>query len=1167
MKKRVLKLLLMGVTYTFIGLVFQLLFINMLWATESNAQRVKHIKDVMVRVEIQDKTLMETFGILERKSPFKFVYDKKDAFLNQKFNIEKQTLSIEDILVAIAREKKLKFKQINHNITVSKPVNYLEEGIKVVDTNVEITGKVMDENGEPLPGATVTIEGTSTGTVTDMNGNFSISLDEGEVLVISYIGYQTKKITIENQTQVSVSMELDDTSLGEVVVIGYGTREKKDLTGAISQISSDEITKTASMTPELAMQGRMAGVFVSNPGSDPNARPSIRIRGVSTLGYNDPLYVIDGVPLVEGGAASGDARSQDQRGNVNVFNLINPNDIESISVLKDASATAIYGVRASNGVILITTKRGAKGKPKVSISSRYGVQNIRNDWEVMNTQDYVDTYLEALNNNPAASPDPNFFQFYDSGSPAYLGNSPYYTDAWLEATKVKNAVIQDHNVSITGGNEMSNYAVGAGFSGQENAMFSSSFNRYSAYVNSDHQVASWLKVGESFRFVYSQTAEDGGAGLNTAFSAPWQPLYDPSGLRGYAAPGRTVGDTFLSNGYGGATRNNFLGISELNTVQRDMIRNIGSFYAEASPLEGLRLRGTFSFDQFSNTQQRFFDQRRGIFEANQGVPYSGEGNTYRRRINENINIVKEFLIGYNKNFGSHSIDLILNAMDQEVQWNNTQLAIDQNSPLPGWDQRRIDEGWPREDKGLLYERNPSGLQGYMGRLSYNFDSKYYLDATVRRDGTSKFGPGYKWGTFPSFGAAWRISAENFANQSFIDDLKLRIGWGQTGNQETRDFAFLSLVNFNPVYSLGSGGAAIGDGNIQSAAALGDFPIVDMSWETVTTTNIGIDALLFSNRLSLTVEYYQRYTDGILQAINIPQVIGALSQPVVNLANVDNRGFELQGSFQDQVGPFSYSIGANLTTVRNRVSNLYQGRPSGGNSNRIEEGRPINFLWGYVTDGIFQTEEQVADWLAAQEDPGFQAQKSPGDIRFVDIQGPPQESDGENAFFSPSPDGRIDAFDQTYIGKSIPGYYYGINLGLNYNNFDFTIDFRGMGDVQRIFTNGLQSVGSGGGNYLVDYLDRWTPDNPSNTIPRAITDDPSGNNRIADRHVTNAGFFRFQNFQLGYNVTGNLLSKLGVSNLRAYLMGQNLLVFSPYPGLDPENDTTPTTFILGVNLGF
>ncbi|MCK5369452.1 MAG: hypothetical protein KAQ62_12905, partial [Cyclobacteriaceae bacterium] len=334
-------------------------------------------------------------------------------------------------------------------------------------------------------------------------------------------------------------------------------------------------------------------------------------------------------------------------------------------------------------------------------------------------------------------------------------------------------------------------------------------------------------------------------------------------------------------GYGNSTRNNFLGQSDYTIDKRNLIRNLGSFYAEISPIEGLRFRGTISLDFYTNTNERFTQEEEGYFTT-RGAPNT-DGTTYRRRINENRNLILEFLIGYQKSFGNHNIDLVLNATDQKIQWNNEQSNA-KNTGLLDWDQRRIDEGWPPEDKGLFYERTNYGLLGYMGRLSYNYNSKYYFDATVRRDGTSRFGTGYKWGTFPSFAAAWRISSEEFMQSvTFINDLKIRVGWGKTGNQETRDFAFLSLVNFNPKYALGSNDVNPGEGNIVPAAALGDFPIVDMSWETVTTQNIGFDALFWKNKISLTAEYYFRETEGILQAIEIPKVIGALTQPVVNLA--------------------------------------------------------------------------------------------------------------------------------------------------------------------------------------------------------------------------------------------------------------------------------------------
>jgi TonB-linked SusC/RagA family outer membrane protein len=630
--------------------------------------------------------------------------------------------------------------------------------------------------------------------------------------------------------------------------------------------------------------------------------------------------------------------------------------------------------------------------------------------------------------------------------------------------------------------------------------------------------------------------------------------------------GRTVDGKFLSRGYGDGTRGNFLSNEFYNYAYRNLMRNMGSFYAEFSPFEGFRIRGTFSFDTYTNTQELYQTDERGLFESSRGIRYVS-GVMYRRRINENVNIVKEFLIGYTKNFGKHNVDLVLNAMDQKVDWNNTQNSISNNSTITSWEQRRIEEGWSGLDKGLLYERNPSGLQGYMGRLSYNFDSKYYLDVTVRRDGTSKFGPGYKWGTFPSFGAVWRVSSENFMKDiTWLNDLKIRGGWGKTGNQETRDYAYLSVVNYNPKYALGTGPLP-GDGVINAAAVLGDFPISDMSWETVNSTSFAVDAILLENKLSLTAEYYYRLTDGILQTISIPLVIGALNNPVVNLAEVENKGFEFQLGYNDKIGKVGYNASVNLTTVSNNVKSLYRGLPSTNGNARIEEGYSINYIYGYKTDGIFQTPDDVAAWKANTTDAGKDAYKSPGDINFVDLYGAPTADDPEGALKHYAPDGKIDGNDQTYLGKTIPGYFYGINLGADYSNWDLSVNFRGMGDVQKINTEGRQTIVAGGANFQSAYRDRWTPTNPSNTIPRAAHGDPSGNNRISDRHVEDAGFIRLQLLQLGYSFSGNVLEKIGFSNMRCYLSGSNLFVITPYSGLDPENYTTPTTFSVGVNLNF
>lgn len=1137
-----------------------------------------HSQEMEISLNMRSTTLKEACKEIENQTGLVFVFaDNAEGALNQKVNIRTSSQSIYNILDDLLSSRDLIYKIIDKQVVVFKeeknyttleiPVSTLADIVKQI--NRTITGRVIDTNNEPLIGANIMELGTTNGTITDIDGYFTLQISEGAVITVSYIGYLPHEINTEGRNKFEFVLQEDMQSLEDLVVIGYGTRQKRDLTGAISQIDSDEITKRVALSPEYAMQGKMAGVFVGNSGSNPNARPTIRIRGVSTLGYNEPLYVIDGIPLSEGGSGVESGRIGTLRGDVNVFNMINPNDIESISVLKDASATAIYGVRASNGVILITTKRGGKGKAQINATASYGIQNIRQKYDLVSIDEYVTFSREAWANNTTTTPNADWAKLFDPQNPNYLGNSPDYSSDWRNAALVKNAPVQDYNLSIVGGTEVSNYAVGAGYSSQDDAIWKSNVNRYSFFLNSDHQLGKYFKVGESYRFVYSKTASIDGAtgGLETMLDAPWQPLYNENDPNGLALPGRTIDGKFLSRGYGNRTRTNFLANELYKLHESGLMRNMGSFYAEFSPLAGLRFKGTFSFDTFQEQRDRLQNNNIGLFEADRGILYPYTGDTYGKTINENTNIVKEFLIGYVNNFGKHNVDIILNAMDQKISWNYLDASINDNSEINGWDQRRLEEGWPSDSKITFYERRPSGLQGYMGRFSYNYDSKYYLDATIRRDGSSKFGEGYKWGTFPSLAAVWRISSENFMSDiSWLNDLKIRGGWGKTGNQETRDYAFLSVVNYNPKYALGSG-ALPGDGTFNPGAVLGDFPVTNMSWETVTSTSVAIDAIALNNKLSLTLEYYDRLTDGILQTIRIPRVIGALNSPVVNLAKVTNSGFEMQATYTDQFGPIGFSTSANLTTVKNRVDKLYEGLAYTTGNERIEEGYPVNFIYGYKTDGIFQTDSEVSSWLSNNTDPGKDSYKAPGDIVFVDLYGPPTDSDPDNALKNYAPDGRIDANDQTYLGKTIPGVYYGVSFELTYNNWDMSMHFRGVGDIQRINTQGKQSIAGGDFNFVTEYRNRWTPTNPSNTIPRAAIGDPSGNNRISDRHVENAGFLRFQNWQIGYNFKGNLLQRFGIGNLRTYIGGSNVFVITPYTGLDPENDTTPVTLMIGANINF
>jgi TonB-linked SusC/RagA family outer membrane protein len=1034
-----------------------------------------------------------------------------------------------------------------------------------------VKGRVTDQQNSPLPGVSVLIRGTTNGTVTDANGAYQLNVEEAEaVLVFSFIGYITEQVAVSGRAQVDVMLVPSIANLNEVVVIGYGQREKRDLTGAVSQISAKEITQQVNMTPELAMQGRMPGIFVSNPGSSPTARPEIRIRGVGTLGFNDPLYVLDGIPLTEGGNF-GSARTADLRGNVNIFALINPNDIESISVLKDASATAIYGVRAANGVILITTKRGKKdGRLRVDLSARTGVQNIGKRYDVLSTQQYVDITREAWANRPGFVPDGAVAPLFDPASADYLGNSPQYTADWEKAAVRRNAPVQDYSISVSGGSQASNYFVGLGYSDQQNVVYSDRFKRYSLSVNSDHKISKWFNAGQTLRLVYGQNDQDGGVGSLGSFAAPWQPLYDASDPTGYARTRRTINNTSRAQGYGAGTGNNFVAIGDLNHNQRDLFRTTASLYGEITPLKGLRLRGTYSIDYLGNTRQVYEDQRMGFFVAAEGNARTAAGNAYNRRLSENLNRVGEFLIGYTTSIGRHNVDLVLNAMDQKVSWNNTQMQIGVSSPVPSWEQRRIEEGWPNANKSTFYERIPSGLQGYMARLSYNYNRKYYLDATVRRDGTSKFGPGYKWGTFPSFAGAWRVKSEAFLEKAeWLSELKIRGGWGRIGNQEVRDFAFLSLINVNPKAAFGTDGTlGAGNGRIYDAAGLSTLPTPDLSWEVVTTSNIGIETEFLQGKFRFNAEYYSRFTDGILQSYPIPRSMGIVIDPVVNLAQVSNRGFEFEGGYNQRWGKLAVNLGFNLTTVRNRVERLYNDIPVGGDQDRIQVGHPINSFFGYRSEGIFQTTQEVDTWKGQTTDRvGNPTFLSPGDVHFVDFAGAPAAGSPGSVFQSLGADGVINASDRTILGKSIPGYYYGINLGATYQHFDLSILFRGTGDVQRVSRNGRESIGGGGGNYLADYLNRWTAERPSSTIPRAVQGDPTLNNRFSDRFVRDAGFLRLQTVQLGYVFATGLVERFGMSNLRLTASASNLFVLSSFPDLDPENITTPTSFVLGLNLGF
>jgi len=1052
-----------------------------------------------------------------------------------------------------------------------------------------VTGKVTDAtDGTSLPGVSILVKGTNRGTVSTSDGNYTVNVTTSDVLVFSFIGFETQEVTVGQQSIINLSMNASTRQLSEIVVIGYGEREKKDLTGAISTMDSKEIVKSTAMNPQLAMQGKMAGVFVSTPSGNPFDRPTVRIRGVSTWNYADPLYVIDGIPLYEGAQSSPNAGNQDIRSPLNVMATINPNDIESISVLKDASAAAIYGVRASNGVILITTKKGAAGKAKIDLNATTSFQNVANNYKMLNTPDYVSFWQEAYANNPAlAASIPVQLQ---AANPAFLGNSPTYK--WQDQLLNKNAPIQDYSIRVSGGSDKSTYSVSAGYGKTEGTLVGNSLSRYTLSTNVVSKVNQYIETGMKVNLSYNEADDRTGADLSyVATAPPWQPIFDvndPSGFTQSATatftPNASFDPTLLNPGtlfnisnvnliYGPGTRSNVFANQNLNSNSYTLLRTLGNVYLQIEPLKGLKIRGTYSADYQFNLRKNWNLYDTWRFSQTPGNPFSGHDGTargsYGERQSRNLNQVSEVTVNYNKSLGNHNLDFLVAAQKQNFLWEFTDASSGQvNSTDP--DLRIVRNNPPYN--GTFTGFTPRALLGYLARASYNYNGKYYLDATIRRDGASTFAPGFRWGTFPSFSAAWRLSQEAFwqnLNLSFVNDLKFRGGWGEIGNMETtQGFSFLSTVSLSPDYSLGSGlgdpyGAQIG------ASALPNFPNFDLTWERVRTTNFGFDALLLNNSVSFTAEYYSRFTKGVIQGVQLPPNTGIQGSTELNLGDVRNTGIEIQLGYNKTFGDFGFNASGNFTTVKNRVTRTFNGLPIGAAGGRVEEGFPIGYIFGYQVGGIFQNAQQVADWKAANTDGLGANNQQPGDIYFLDNKGNPVPGEVYNF----TPDNIVNPNDRTYLGKTIPGFYYGLTLGGTYKGFDVSIFFQGVGDVQKF--NSARATGESMSstttpNQWTSVNNRWTGENTSTTMPRAVVGDPNSNNRFSNRFVENASFMRLRNVQIGYSIPRTLLAKTkAVERIRLFVGGTNLFTITEWDGIDPENDFFPISrqWTFGLNANF
>ena len=965
----------------------------------------------------------------------------------------------------------------------------------------EVTGSVTDKSdGSPLPGVSIIVKGSSAGTTTDASGVFRISATPSSVLVFSFIGFEPQEMSVGDRTTFDVAMQPSVSELAEVVVIGYGEKSRAMLTESIGTIDSKQISQLPVATPEAALQGRISGVQVTSVDGTPGSPVAVRIRGVGTVGNTAPLYVIDGVPVMSS-LVNGDF---DTSPNVSILSTLNPSDIESISVLKDASAVAVYGVRAANGVVLITTKRGKAGNPKITFESYYGVQNFPKLPSWNNTEQYVALTEEAnanYNSYRNLSPgDAGFLTLHPDLQPG----SPYLnvnTD-WQDAATVSNAPITNSNLSVSGGTEKSNYFVSVGYFKQKAMIPNWDMSRFTFRANSDYKVGSKFKLGQTFTLAYQDT-EHGSNNQGDGF------IYStiasmPTFMSIYDDPNNPIpGNRYGYNGnldVAGLTMQNQYGANAIVDNHDRNYRLLGSIYAELEILKGLKFRSAASLD-FSYSNNTSWNP--GYTAAEIGIARPQSYNVTR---GEAYTQVFTNTLTYANNIGDHNFNILAGFEFQKLR----------GSELGGGGENFLssdpDFYTSVKNAGTLRPVYSSvsnnAFAGYIGRISYDFKTKYLLTISVRRDGTAQFAEANRWGTFPSVSAAWRLSQESFLSGiTAISDLKVRGSWGQMGNSQTFPFPHLNRFSATPDYGVGNTGA--------QAPAPVSYVNSSIKWETVETLDFGFDMSLFNNKVSLLATYYDRRTKDFLFSLPIPGITGFNRIPV-NAGEVSNRGIELELGYNFVVAnDFNFNITGNFTTVRNRLEELAPGIEEFSSGDyRTAVGYPIGYFYGYKMNGVYQNESE-ADGALPDDFAGSTNRPGAGDVIFADNNGPASDDAPPGQQFSGQADGKISPEDRTFLGKTIPGYYYGLSLNANYKGLDLAILFQGVGDVQiyNTFRRNGQSLLGIGRNNLSNVDGRWTDSNPTNgTTARAIAGDPYQNERFSSRWIENGDFLRLEYYR-------------------------------------------------------
>lgn len=1131
------------------------LAIYLFFAFVFGAQAKSFSQSSKLTLDLTKTRLIDVLNEIEEQSDYYF-YFNLDLNNYQVEQVNVKDKEIRDVLSTVLTDLGLDYEVVDRYIVIKKTGDLTgrNESSKAGQQK-GITGKVSDSTGAPLPGATVVVKGTTQGTITDADGNYLLpNVPSDAVLLFSFVGMKTQEVAVAGQTSINVRLVEDAIGIEEVVAVGYGTMKKSDLTGSVSQVEGDDLKNVAVRTAADALQGRSAGVMVTSTSGSPGSMGAVRIRGVGTVNNNDPLFVVDGLPQSNIG-------------------WLNPNDIQSIEILKDASATSIYGARAANGVIMVTTKKGSSGKEyksKVEFDMYIGFQNPEKRYNMLNAEEFMEFKNRAYTATGQALLDDfstpekreQILQFLEKNTGSREG-----TDWWKEIMH-KNAPMQSYNVALSGGLEKLSYHSSLGYMSQDGIVNASDYERISWRNTLNADIAKWFKMSANVGIIYEdrRNVSESNPYNGTIFSAmtadPITPVYRnnlvdvPAFLESKLMTGYEPSNPFSQ--YAGVLYSN-----KPNPVAQVelMGENVWEGISVKSGLTGdlnlfpwLKFRSNFGLDLHRGLSKGFTPKY--YLDGDQNATDATVG---RRYYSTNY-WVWDNTLTFDKTFDLHRVLVMVGTSAEENKYEETG-ASKQGTINNDEDQRIINAA--SKNPGADGYDVTSSMNSYFGRLFYTYRDRYLFTFNIRRDGSSNFAEGNRWGVFPSFSLGWVFSEEEFMKKyDFLNMGKLRFGAGEIGNHNIGSGAYLSTYGNSDYYTFGnprmpylSGGRnSVGNPNIQ--------------WETTRQIDVGLDLGFLNNKLTLTADYFVKTTDDMLVQVPLPSSYGYPNTPWTNAGSIENKGFEFELGFRESIRDFNFSIDANLFTFKNKVISLGGGEPINGSTHlgnmthtRTEVGEPIGYFYGWKTDGIFQTQAEI-DAYANSEGELIQPTAQPGDLKFQDING--VDEDGN---IVAGPDGALNDADRIMVGNPFPDFTYGFTLAADYKGFDVSLFFQGSvgNDILNILKYDIRS-GAGWYNAPNDMLDiAWNGPGTSNE-QFAISANSRQNLQMSDWYVEDGSYIRLKNVQLGYTIPQSVLKALNNHSIRVWVGGQNLFTVTDYSGLDPEIGSSDPKF-MGIDQGF